>query len=222
MDTTTEEIVNKLKAYEQQELTYYQATQNLLKAGYNQLQIDDAEDEFKYTEPTTENAENVNHIVAETESETSVENAEDKVGDILLKDTRKKPLPTWFTLWSPSTYGLNIEANTALMKSGSGRLSVVLIALVASFILTFLTPKVFSPQTINNTRYCNIDDPLNCVPANAISYGWPIHGENIKYEAQGRVIGNVTDAGVYETNFALFFIGVCTLVFLVDTARTRL
>jgi hypothetical protein len=221
----SEEIVSKLKVYEQQSLSYYQATQNLLKLGYDQTQIDDANDEYKYTEPS--NVDSTASIEPGTKlQKDSLDEDYDKVGNVLLKDSAKdnKP-PSFWTLWAPSTYGLKVERNIYFMKYSSGRLSIFLITLIVSLILTIATYNIFSPQATNNSQYCNYSTNVvtaGCVSAEAISYGFPVHGAYIKYEVQERVIGSETDTGVDLTNFGIFFISIWSIAFLSSKALTRL
>jgi len=225
MSDTTEEIISKLKDYEQQGLSYYQATQNLLEAGYTQTQIDDADDEYKYTEPS--NVDSTASIEPNIKLQNdSLYDDYDKVGNTLLKDSGKdnKP-PSFWTLWAPSTYGLRIERNIYFMKYGSGGLGIVLIALVVSIILTIAAANIFPPTVNDNSQYCSSPSPVityGCVSAKATSYGWPIHGGTIKYKAQGHAIGSATDTGIYIADFGIFFLSICLLVFLVNLAMSRL
>jgi hypothetical protein len=54
-ETSNQVIIQKLRDYQQQHLTYYQATQELKKLGYSDQQIQQASDSFDYTAtPTTD------------------------------------------------------------------------------------------------------------------------------------------------------------------------
>jgi len=225
MTNTTDEVISKLKEYEQQGLSYYQATQNLLKAGYTQTQIDDADDEYKYTEPSNVDSTASIEPGAKLQND-SLDNDYDEVGKTLIKDVDKesKP-PNFFTLWSPSTYGLKIEQNTYFMKYRSGSLARFLIALIVGLILTIATYNIFLPQVTNNSQYCSYSTNVvtsGCVPAIATSYGFPVHGAYIKYEVQGRAIGSETNIGVDLINFCIFFISIRLIMFLGNKALTRL
>ncbi len=51
MENANQQLIVKLKAFKQQGLTFYQATERLKQGGYSQEQIDDIADQFNYTTP---------------------------------------------------------------------------------------------------------------------------------------------------------------------------
>lgn len=221
MDKSTEEIVNKLKLYKQQGRSYYQATQQLLKSGYTQTQIDDAEDVFNYSQPTVNTSGN-QYVTNDQPAMT--DNIDDndpytKVGEALIKDTKKKKIPaalTWDFTYSHPWYGLI-----------SGRVWL-------AFIIGLIGPFYFEshyPQYINNTQYCNSifvsdssqNSPNDCLPAKAIVYGWPIRGQVENYDVQGKGLfyGNF-NRSIFAINTLLFIVAAYLGLFLIDEVRSRL
>ena len=201
MDDTTKEIIGKLKDCEQQGLSYYQAKQQLLKAGYTQLQIDDAEDEFHYTESVPES-----DTGSHAQGRKSIDESYEKVGQVLIKDTKKRRKPNILLKSYTSNSGFFYGAIT-------GR---VWIAIIISLLLTFYFGQVYH-VTVDNARYCNDTpiiytgphDPSNsayCAKASANVYGWPIRGQTVHYTVQGSGTFYSSSRGIETFNLGFFFI----------------
>ncbi len=204
MGDTTKEIIAKLQDYKQQGLSYYQATQQLLESGYTQLQIDDAEDEFHYDDVTAEQ-----DSVPNVQNHKSIDESYEKVGQTLIKDTKKRRKPNIFLKSYTSHSGFFYGAI-------SGR---VWASIIIGFILSFYFGAVYHTN-VNNARYCN-DLPIlyvhssgkkstYCAMARAEVYGWPIRGETVKYYVQDAGMFTNSNRGVETLNF-LFFIALTYL-----------
>jgi hypothetical protein len=206
MDETTKTIIEQLKVSEQAGLSYYEAEQKLLEAGYTSIQINDALDTFKYKQL----------------SEPKVSQVPDElyqgVADGMAKDAAKKPLPGWLTVWSPSSYGLHQEVAAANMQAGSDKLKGVLVGLVVSFLLLGVF-QAFPSRITDNVSYCGATS--SCVTTKAASYGWPAHGEKIEYTVEGSNVGETINVYSYEQNFAVYFLATCLVLFMANIVRTR-
>lgn len=115
MDDPTPQLIDKLKVYKQQGLTYYQATEQLKQQGYAELEITDAAAQFNYAKPRpVYTAEGQTSVSPQTppspKADTEMDRDYQKMGNTLLAEKERGRRPLVYVFWIFTAWGSGLRA----------------------------------------------------------------------------------------------------------------